>query len=194
MSGKEVLGYRAAAASITGRTWWALDILAELGFRYDSSVFPFHGRHGVAGVPTGPHWIDTSPGRSIYEVPLTVVNLLGLRLPCCGGGYLRHFPWAYTAATMRILESRGRSAVVYLHPYELDATPPPDVIEVGLTPSERVRFRNLTHLQYRNRASTETKLRRLVAGRHFGSITDVFDIRQRITERGRFGGALEASD
>ena len=95
--GSETAGHRAAAFSIVPETQWALEVLIELGFRYDSSVFPFAGRrYGWPGFPRDIHKGRLPGGATIGEAPLSVVSVLGRTLPACGGGYLRHFPYALT--------------------------------------------------------------------------------------------------
>ena len=131
-AGGEVVGHRAAAFSIVPETAWALEELADLGFRYDSSVFPFAGRrYGWAGFPRHIHWRNLAGGQTIGEVPMSVVSVLGRALPACGGGYLRHFPYAFTRWAMRRV-TRERPAIVYLHPYEMDLEPGPEEFERAL--------------------------------------------------------------
>lgn len=119
VTGDSVRGYRAAEFSITRASWWALDVLAEAGFDYDSSVFPITGRrYGVPDSPLDVHTVETEGGRRITEVPMTAVEWFGRRWPAAGGGYLRLFPYAVTAGAIREVNLRGRPAVVYVHPYE----------------------------------------------------------------------------
>lgn len=121
--GAPVRGYRAAEFSITRRSWWALEVLAELGFEYDSSVFPIQGkRYGVPDAPLVPHRVET-PAGAIREVPLTAVEWRGRRWPIGGGGYFRLFPYRVTADGFRKVNAEGRPAVVYLHPYEFAKRP-----------------------------------------------------------------------
>lgn len=116
--GKPVLGYRAAEFSVTRASWWALEILAELGFEYDSSVYPIGGRrYGVPDSPLVPYRVEME-GRNILEFPMTAVERRGRRLPVAGGGYFRLMPYSWTRAAIRKVNAEGRTAVVYLHPYE----------------------------------------------------------------------------
>ncbi|MCP4246657.1 MAG: DUF3473 domain-containing protein [bacterium] len=93
--GRPVRGHRAPAFSIGPHTRWALDVLAELEFAYDSSIFPIAGpRYDWPDFPPHTHQIDLQKGRSLIEAPLPTVSVLGRRLPSCGGGYLRHFKFA----------------------------------------------------------------------------------------------------
>ena len=116
--GAPIAGYRAAEFSITNHSRWALDVLAETGFTYDSSIFPIAGRrYGIEGTTLDPHTIQTAAG-PIKEVPLTAVEWHGRRWPVGGGGYFRLFPYAITRAAIEGVNAAGRAANVYFHPYE----------------------------------------------------------------------------
>ncbi len=124
-SGSEVLGYRAASYSIVAETLWALDILIEEGFRYDSSIFPIrHDRYGMPDAARFPHVLERPAGR-ICEFPPSTVRLFGQNVPVAGGGYLRLYPQFLTLAAMRrINEQEGQPVIVYLHPWEVDPGQP----------------------------------------------------------------------
>lgn len=123
--GGSVQGYRAASFSIVSESRWALDVLAELGFTYDSSIFPVrHDRYGIPDADPGPHLIGLGGGASILELPPPVVQVGGLRIPAAGGGYLRLFPYFTTRWAIRRLNASGRPAVVYVHPWEIDVQQP----------------------------------------------------------------------
>lgn len=120
-SGYKVVGYRAPTFSITRPTAWAVDVLAESGLRYDSSVFPVrHDRYGVPDAPRTPFWLASERGR-ILELPPTTWNLGGPNLPVAGGGYFRLFPLAAMRAGIR---QHGRMtpavSMLYFHPWEFD--------------------------------------------------------------------------
>lgn len=120
--GHAISGYRAAEFSITNASLWAHDILADAGFRYDSSVFPIRARrYGISDAPTMPYRVETASGE-IMELPLTVVDWRGRRYPVGGGGYFRLAPYALTRAAIKKVNAAGRSAVVYFHPYEFSRT------------------------------------------------------------------------
>jgi polysaccharide deacetylase family protein (PEP-CTERM system associated) len=120
--GGPVHGYRAAEFSITEQSRWALDVLAESGFTYDSSIFPIQGRrYGVPGTPLGPHTIRTTAG-DLLEVPLTTVKKGSRRWPVGGGGYFRLFPYAITRSAITGVNAEGRAAVAYFHPYEFSGS------------------------------------------------------------------------
>jgi polysaccharide deacetylase family protein (PEP-CTERM system associated) len=125
ITGAAVVGYRATSYSIVERTMWALDILVESGFQYDSSIFPVHhDRYGVPGAERFPHRIARETG-SIMEFPPSTCRLLGQNIPVAGGGYLRLFPLAVTqAAIRRINKLEQQAAIVYAHPWEIDVHQP----------------------------------------------------------------------
>jgi polysaccharide deacetylase family protein (PEP-CTERM system associated) len=116
--GTRIDGYRAAEFSITTASLWALEVLAECGFTYDSSIFPVAGRrYGIDGTPLTPHAVGSS-ARTLTEVPLTAAQWRGRRWPVGGGGYFRLFPYALTRAAVQQANAEGRAANIYFHPYE----------------------------------------------------------------------------
>jgi polysaccharide deacetylase family protein (PEP-CTERM system associated) len=162
--GCEVRGYRAASFSITRRCLWALDVLADEGFAFDSSLFPVvHDRYGIPGAPREIYRVRTPAGGTMIEVPPSTVRLGGLVLPFGGGGYLRILPLAVTDwAIRRLNRAERRPAVVYLHPWELDPDQP------RIRASWKSRFRH-----YRGLRTTLPKLRALLASFRFGSVSQV---------------------
>ncbi len=118
-------GFRASTFTLTRRTWWAFDVLAERGYRYDSSVHPVrHPDYGVPDFEPGISRVETGSGRSIVEFPVTTWRALGRNFPVGGGGYFRLLPGAFPRAALAQLERRGQSGVFYLHPWELDPEQP----------------------------------------------------------------------
>ena len=174
MIGGRVEGHRAPAFSIVPKTRWALDVLAEVGFRYDSSIFPIKGRrYGWPGFPPDIHRVALDGGRSIIEAPLSTVSMFGRRLPACGGGYLRHFPGVFTRWAMRHMQRR-RPAIVYLHPYEIELDcSRPDTSRLSITAA--CRARKFHWMQRRNRHTVERKVVRLLAEFQFGPLVEVID-------------------
>jgi polysaccharide deacetylase family protein (PEP-CTERM system associated) len=159
-SGQRVDGYRAPSFSVTTRSLWALDVLIEEGYRYDSSVFPVH--HDRYGIPdAGRHaGVVARPGGSIVEVPASTVRLAGVNWPVGGGGYFRLLPYAWTRWGLRRLnDTEGAPAVFYLHPWEIDPDQP------RLPAPALARFRH-----YRNLSDTEARLQRLVREFAFGTM------------------------
>ena len=125
LTGTEVLGYRAASYSITPKSRWALDTLVELGFKYDSSLFPvYHDRYGMPGIPFEPHVLKTDKDYSLVEFPLSTYGILGYRLPVSGGGYFRLFPYWFNRHCLASINRAQKPFVFYLHPWEVDADQP----------------------------------------------------------------------
>ena len=126
-AGVKVNGYRAPSWSITKNCVWALDILAEEGFTYDSSIYPiYHDLYGVPDAQRFPYTHICGNGKTLCEFPPATVRFFGQNLPGAGGGYLRIFPPAYTRWVFRKFEHVYRErVVVYFHPWELDPGQPP---------------------------------------------------------------------
>lgn len=118
VTGVRPRGYRAPAFSITERSLWAPPILAELGFTYSSSVFPFAGRR--YGIPTAPRGIHRWDSCGLIECPMTTARWLGRNWPVCGGGYFRLLPGWLARQAIRRVNAEGLPAVIYMHPYEID--------------------------------------------------------------------------
>jgi polysaccharide deacetylase family protein (PEP-CTERM system associated) len=151
-SGTAVNGYRAPSFSITARSLWALDILIEEGYTYDSSIFPIrHDRYGIPASPRHAYLVER-PSGSLAEVPGSTVRLGSVNIPVAGGGYFRILPYAWTRWGINRLNRRERRPVVfYLHPWEIDPAQP------RLPAGALGRFRH-----YRNLHRTEGRLRTLL--------------------------------
>jgi polysaccharide deacetylase family protein (PEP-CTERM system associated) len=166
--GKRVRGYRAPSYSITEKTIWALEILAEEGFSYDSSIFPIrHDRYGYPGFSRFPVKVaGEGNGGGIQEIPLSTIRIGGQNVPVGGGGYFRLYPVAATVwAIRRLNESEGQPAVFYIHPWELDPGQP------------RMPAGRLTQLRHRlNIGATERKLGTLLERFRFGPVSDLVDL------------------
>ncbi len=120
-AGTSVAGYRAPDFSITRPSLWALQVLAEEGFLYDSSLFPFDGpRYGIAESFPLPYRV-LCKGAELVELPLATTRLFGRPLPAAGGGYFRLFPYAWHRRAVRRINRLGSPAMTYFHPYEIDA-------------------------------------------------------------------------
>lgn len=161
--GVAVVGYRAPSYSIVERSLWALDVLIDEGYAYDSSIYPIrHDRYGIPAWPRHIHRVDR-PGGSLWELPGSTVEMLGVNLPMGGGGYFRLLPFWWTRRSVQQLnESEGRPAVFYLHPWEIDPDQPR--IEAGRIASFR---------HYRNLRLTEPRLRSLLSEFRYGTVSDV---------------------
>lgn len=181
--GKPVLGYRAPTYSITKKSLWALEILHELGFRYDSSIFPIH--HDMYGIPDAPRFpflwqlngsepriIENTGDRgqpsapspkltTLMEYPITTARILGQKIPIAGGGYFRLFPYWLTKTVLKNINNRDRQPFIfYLHPWEID----PDQPRFGHA-SMLSRFRH-----YNNLHKTIERFNRLLHDFQFGPI------------------------
>lgn len=149
-SGVQIRGYRAPSWSITRNSIWALDILAEQGFTYDSSIYPIHhDLYGMPGARRFPYKLACANDTSLEEFPPATVHLFGQNLPGAGGGYLRILPLAYTRWFFRKFEEDYRqSLVVYLHPWEIDPGQPRIR---GPLRSQLRHYTNLTSMEHRLR-------------------------------------------
>jgi polysaccharide deacetylase family protein (PEP-CTERM system associated) len=123
--GRRVTGYRAPSFSVTRKSPWALEILVECGFEYDSSVFPVtHDVYGVPGAPRGP-FVVTTPLGPITEYPMTTFRAgAGPNLPVAGGGYLRLMPAWYTRWGVHRAWAENLPVISYVHPWEIDPDQP----------------------------------------------------------------------
>ena len=119
--GAKVLGYRAPDFSIVKDNLWALDILASLGLKYDSSIFPVvHPRYGISTWPVGVARVALRDGRSLVELPIATTTTMGRRVPVAGGGYHRLLPFTIINWAVRRTLRDGEPFVAYCHPYEFD--------------------------------------------------------------------------
>lgn len=169
LCGERVNGYRAPSYSITAKSLWALDILVEEGFSYDSSIFPI--THDIYGIPGGkrfPHEISTHAG-NIHEFPITTFPLKfgwwQSQVPVAGGGYLRLFPAPLVAWAIQAINTKEKQpAIIYFHPWEIDPQQPR--IKAGI----KSRFRH-----YLNLGRMELKIRYLLNNFRFSPATDILN-------------------
>lgn len=165
LTGQPVAGYRAASYSVTRDSLWALDVLVELGYEYDSSIFPVHhDRYGMPGAPARIHRALAPGGGEIVEFPLSFAQLGNWRLPVAGGGYFRLYPYSLT----RLLLNKNRKDnsqpfIFYLHPWEIDPEQPRVEGASALS-----RFRH-----YLNLHRCEPRLRRLLVDFRFTTVAEV---------------------
>ncbi len=122
ITGDVLTGYRAPVFSIGAGNLWALDVLCDEGFRYDSSIFPIAGpRYGIGDWPRETSVVRLNDGRCITEFPLTARRMAGRNLPISGGGYARLFPsWLLHRLLRAESDARSTWPVFYCHPYEID--------------------------------------------------------------------------
>lgn len=165
--GAAVTGYRAPRFSITAENLWALDVLAEEGFTYDSSIFAMRLRgYGISGWPAEPHRLRTAAGRELIEVPVATLPFAGRRWPIGGGGYFRLLPYGAIRLGIGRLQRLGIPAVVYFHPYEFD---PAAWREVDLPVPLGMRLH-----QGLGRGGFEHKISQLLTDFRFGPIGDLW--------------------
>ena len=118
LTGQPILGFRAPEFSVGHMRHWSFEVLAELGFRYDSSVFPIpRARYGIPEAPRHPFAIAT-PSGEIQEYPLATWDVGRFRLPVAGGSYFRLLPGRLLLRALDDIDASGRTAVLYFHPYE----------------------------------------------------------------------------
>lgn len=161
--GKPVTGYRAASYSITAQSLWALDILCDEGFTWDSSIFPVHhDRYGMPGTPHAPYTLRAPNGKTLTEFPLSTCPVGNYRLPVAGGGYFRLFPYWLSQWGLGKINRMGQPFIFYLHPWEIDTGQP----RLKVKPFSRFRH-------YNNLDKCMNRLERLLGDFQFGSVSDV---------------------
>lgn len=165
ITGKQPIGFRAPIFSIIKESLWGIDVLAENGYLYDSSIYPtINYRYGIVKAGRFFHQIETERGNKIAEIPVTTAKFLNLNIPVGGGAYFRIWPYGITCWGFRQVLKEGRPGVFYIHPWEIDTDQPRIRLPLRLS---------LTH--YTNLHSTERKLDRLFNDFSFSSVADVFD-------------------
>ncbi|NLX19452.1 MAG: DUF3473 domain-containing protein [Desulfobulbus sp.] len=159
ITGRPVTGYRAPTYSITKRSLWALDILQDLGFTWDSSIFPVV--HDQYGIPDAPRFRFKWPDHDLVEYPLSTMPAFGQNIPVSGGGYFRIFPYWFTRMALRKINRREKQPFIfYLHPWELDPEQP-RLENAGW----KSKFRH-----YRNLDKTVSRLKQLLTDFRFQPI------------------------
>ena len=172
LAGTPVVGFRAPSYSVNRETLWAIDVLAETGYEYDSSVYPIRRRrYGYPGGPTRPAMLK-GMHRMLAEFPLPTLPIGPLRIPVLAGAYLRLLPSGLTLRALDRYVRRREPLVVNVHPWEVD----PDQPTVG--PG---RHRTWTH--YARLDRTEPILRRVLSRARFR------DVATRLREIGLIGPA-----
>jgi polysaccharide deacetylase family protein (PEP-CTERM system associated) len=166
ITGAKPRGYRAPTFSIDHRSLWAIDILAEEGFSYDSSVFPVrHDFYGMPSAPRTPFRWRSETGRTLVEVPMPTIRALGRSWAFGGGGYLRILPMAYNRwAIRKVTLEEKMPVVVYFHPWELDPDQP------RLPGGLRSKLRHYTNL-----TGMESRLARLLQEHRFVTVQELID-------------------
>ncbi|HWZ27442.1 MAG TPA: XrtA system polysaccharide deacetylase [Gemmatimonadales bacterium] len=164
IAGTPVLGFRAPSFSIVPGREWALDILVEEGYRYDSSLFPIRrpGGYGYAAAGREPYVLERATG-PLWELPPATLRRLGVNLPAGGGAYFRIFPYTVVRAAFADFDRRGVPGTFYMHPWEID----PDQPRQRAPLSSRLRH-------YTGLSRTLPRLERLLAEFRFTAIADRF--------------------
>ena len=164
--GERPIGYRAPAFSIVESTRWAGPVLANLGFKYSSSIFPIH--HSRYGIPDAPRHIHRWKDCRLIECPLSTVRRFGRNWPVAGGGYFRLMPGLLAREAVRAVNRENLPAIIYVHPYEFD------VGGIGAHKREGVKVglrRHVTQQLFRNRM--EGRLHKLLERFRFTSLRDL---------------------
>jgi len=170
----EVRGYRAATYSITRESLWALDILVDAGFIYDSSIFPIrHDRYGIPDINPIPHEIETPGGQSIVEFPISTLKTRLANVPVGGGGYFRLFPYVFTRWALNRVNNRSNEFVFYIHPWEIDESQP-----VIKSAGFATKFRH-----YNNIGKCKLRLEQLLTDFKFDTLSSVLENKQLIQAR-----------
>ena len=176
-AGTRVTAYRAPSYSITRESLWALDILKEEGFCYDSSIFPtYHPRYGIPEAKSFPHRLNSERG-TLWEFPPSVVQFWGWNVPVAGGGYFRLYPAQWTAYGFRHINRLGHPGVFVIHPWEIDPDQPrldelrPDELSRG--DRAQIGGTGAAWRHYLNLKSTEKKLDWFLGQFAFGALGDV---------------------
>ena len=162
ITGHSVVGFRAPSLSITAHTTWALPIVAEEGFLYDSSVLPIV--HDLAGIPGASRWIHrlSWEGNSLWEIPPSTVNAGGFRIAIGGGGYLRALSYPVLKSLLSRIDALDKPIVAYMRSWEIDAAQP------------RMRDTRLSEFRhYLNLDKTARRLHQLLADFQFGPVREV---------------------
>jgi polysaccharide deacetylase family protein (PEP-CTERM system associated) len=163
ITGQPITGYRAASYSITAQSRWALDILCEEGFEWDSSIFPVHhDRYGMPGTPHEPYRLKAPSGGELLEFPLSTCPIGSYRLPIAGGGYFRLYPYWLSRWGLGKINRAGQPFIFYLHPWEVDPGQP------RLKVSALSKFRH-----YNNLDKCMKRLNKLTDDFRFGTVSDV---------------------
>ncbi len=165
LTGGRVLGHRAPFFSITKESLWALDIIRDIGLRYDSSIFPVKNyRYGIEDAPRWPHPLEGN-GKPLAEFPITTWRLMGVNVPVAGGAYFRIYPYVFTKLALQAVSRARQPMVFYLHPWEID----PDHPRIALP-------KRIATTHYFNLGATEARLRRLLRDFSFAPMSEVLGV------------------
>jgi polysaccharide deacetylase family protein (PEP-CTERM system associated) len=171
VSNGKCIGFRAPSFSLSNKTKWALKVLDDAGYKYDSSVFPTKAPlYGVRGAPTSPYrpsmndLTKENNKSGLWEFPLLVYALAGLRIPVAGGFYLRLLPTSIVKRAIKKLNKQGSPAVIFFHNWEIDPETPK--MKIGHYKS---------FVTYHNIEEMEERLRNLLSVFKFTSFRDYME-------------------
>jgi len=168
-SGNEVCGFRAPDFSITKDSLWALDILKEAGFKYDSSICPT-GVHDVYGIEDANPYIHKL-SNGLIEFPVSTINIFGKRVPFGGGGYFRLYPLFLSRYFASRVNREGHPCMLYMHPYEIGPVIP------GINGISA--YRKFRHYYNCNKGSK--RLRKIFQGHNFDTAVKILTERRFLT-------------
>lgn len=172
VSGQKVYGHRAPSFSIMPETKWGLDIVAEAGFTYDSSIMPCKMKgYGWPGFPKEIVKIETTNCNSLIEIPMTTDSFFGKDFPVCGGGYLRLFPEFVTRYSFNRI-SAIRPVNIYIHPYELDIEKYPDYYFEELNKCSFIKRLKMKSY-WMNRGTVYNKIENLLKSNQFEPLINI---------------------
>ena len=121
ITGQKIHGYRAPFFSVNETNLYVLEILADLGIEYDSSIFPKKmPRYGIEWFSDKDALYDLPNGKQIVELPLTIANYFNKTWPVSGGGYIRLMPQMLVSKVFRDFHKQQKDSMIYMHPYEFD--------------------------------------------------------------------------
>jgi len=171
ITGEKCIGFRAPSYSLDNRTSWALDVLEEQGYIYDSSIFPLKTPlYGISGAPIIPYHpssrdvTEQDERRRLIEFPALIYPIFGLRIPAAGGFYLRLLPLYIFDRAIRKMNKNDFPAVLTVHPWELDDDTP----RLALGPVK-------SFVTYYNLKATKRKLKSLTSRFEFTSFRNWID-------------------
>ena len=174
-TGQRVLGHRVADGWFQPDDLWTLEVLAEEGYRYDSSVFPMFRSYADQPWRQFVHHLET-PNGPIWEIPPSTWDMLGCRIPIAGGNYFRQLPHTILKRCVRAWDQNlAAPFVMYFHTWELDPEQPR--ISAGGRLTQIRHYRNLNKMRW--------VLEDYLSQYRFGSVAEVmgFDVATGITHQ-----------
>ena len=163
ISGTAIQGYRAPSYSIGKNNIWALDVLAQTGHVYSSSIYPI--QHDLYGFPQAPRFTFKESNTGMIEIPISTLKIMNRLFPAGGGGFFRFYPYSITRwAINHVNKLDKQPTIFYFHPWEIDPGQPRQH-----QASAKSRFRH-----YLNLSKTESRLHRLMQDFSWSTVDKVF--------------------